>query len=74
MEKSRELWNQVMQSGFGNQAQWWLDYFNLERYNPPCYYKRSAKCGLTMVICGKNSEMGAKIKQDYGVSPEYGPY
>ena len=31
--KSRELWNGIMQQGFGNQAQMWLEYFNLERYS-----------------------------------------
>ena len=31
MEKTRDLWNLVMQSGFGNQAAVWLEYFNLER-------------------------------------------
>ena len=32
MEKARELWNDVMKAGFGNQAQKWLDYFHLERF------------------------------------------
>ena len=32
MEKARELWNDVMKAGFGNQAQKWLDYFQLERF------------------------------------------
>ena len=32
MEKARELWNDVMKAGFGNQAQKWLDYFDLERF------------------------------------------
>ena len=31
MEKARELWNEVIKSGFGNQARKWLDYFQLER-------------------------------------------
>lgn len=31
MEKARECWNTIMQQGFGNQAQMWLEYFYLER-------------------------------------------
>ncbi|KAK2145987.1 hypothetical protein LSH36_641g00031 [Paralvinella palmiformis] len=31
MEKARELWNQILQNGFINQAASWLEYFNLER-------------------------------------------
>ncbi|XP_013394832.1 squamous cell carcinoma antigen recognized by T-cells 3 [Lingula anatina] len=31
MAKARELWNQIMTAGFGNQAQMWMEYFNLER-------------------------------------------
>ena len=32
MDKARELWNQILQRGFANQAQSWMEYFNLERY------------------------------------------
>ncbi|XP_072043836.1 LOW QUALITY PROTEIN: squamous cell carcinoma antigen recognized by T-cells 3-like [Amphiura filiformis] len=31
MEKARGIWNDVMASGYGNQAQMWLEYYNLER-------------------------------------------
>ena len=31
MPRARELWNQVMQEGYGNQASMWLSYYRLER-------------------------------------------
>jgi hypothetical protein len=32
MEKSREIWKQIMQAGVGNQAEFWLEYVQLERW------------------------------------------
>ncbi|KAK7087738.1 hypothetical protein V1264_021749 [Littorina saxatilis] len=31
LERARELWNQVMQEGYGSQAAMWLNYYRLER-------------------------------------------
>lgn len=31
MERARQLWNQVMQEGYGSQAAMWLNYYRLER-------------------------------------------
>ncbi|KAK7506101.1 hypothetical protein BaRGS_00002823 [Batillaria attramentaria] len=31
LERARELWNAVMQEGYGNQAAMWLNYYRLER-------------------------------------------
>ncbi|XP_038059123.1 squamous cell carcinoma antigen recognized by T-cells 3-like isoform X2 [Patiria miniata] len=50
MEAARTQWNEIMALGHGNQAQMWLEYFNLERsYGDPKHCRKILHRAITAV-------------------------